>query len=104
VRYILTPPYVFIYSYLIEQGRLVGRWVKLLLAFASTVIPCSGAGGTHDHIFLSHESHRVMRLSPTEHRYSCTSIYFREIRRETVDWIQLAQDKIHGRTFVNIVR
>jgi hypothetical protein len=29
---------------------------KLLLAFASTVILGFGSGGTHDHIFQSHDS------------------------------------------------
>jgi hypothetical protein len=36
--------------------RSVGRSGKLLLALASTVILGSGSCGTHEHIFLSHDS------------------------------------------------
>jgi hypothetical protein len=50
---------------------------------------------------FSHESNRVMKLSPTAHGYSCNFIYFREIRREAVNWIRLAQDRIYGHDFVN---
>jgi hypothetical protein len=36
--------------------ELISRSVKLLLAFASTAILCSKSRGTHDYIFLSHDS------------------------------------------------
>jgi hypothetical protein len=38
------------------RGMIEVRSVKLLLAFASTVVLGLGPRGTHDHIFLSHDS------------------------------------------------